>query len=316
MLSAITQAAENGYKVVVFTGGEPTLAGDSLLRGVEQASARGLVTRVVTNAWWATEDEVAYRWAVSLVRAGLNEINFSTGDQHTRFVPLENVIRACHAVLQAGLRTICIMVEVVRERSITAASITQHPAYEELMRTFPDAQIHILESPWMPMSPFAPAAYPDRMTANRSNLGRFSGCNSCLSTTTVQADGKIAACCGLGMRSIPELQIGHVGETTLKEADRIAADDFLKRWIRVEGPMRILAWAATHNPSIKWEDMYAHICQACLRLYKDPDVRAVVREHHREKVADVLFAEWLLYHYNPSPPHTDAAQTGEGWCSR
>jgi hypothetical protein len=310
MLSAIDQAAENRYKAIVFTGGEATLAGDDLLQAIQRASSFGITTRLVTNAWWAKDDEAANRLAMSWVRAGLKEINFSTGDQHARFVPLENILRACKAALLAGLRTICIMVELVRDRTITEGSITSHPAFKGLA-SFPDARIHILESPWMPMSPSLPGAYPEGLTANSSNLGKFGGCDSCLNTTTVQADGKIAACCGLGMRGIPELQIGHIGSTTLADADKAAADDFLKRWIRVEGPVRILSWAATHNPKIQWENMYAHRCQACIRLYKDPAVRAAIREHHEEKISDVLFKEWLLHHFEPDGAVTDVKQINE-----
>ena len=40
--------------------------------------------------------------------------------------------------------------------------------------------------------------------------------------------------------------------------------------------------------------MYAHRCQACLRLYQDPVVRTVVSHSYEEKVADVMFGEWLL----------------------
>ena len=43
--------------------------------------------------------------------------------------------------------------------------------------------------------------------------------------------------------------------------------------------------------------MYAHKCQACIRLYTDPTIRRVVSEHYESKVLDVLFAEWLLYDY-------------------
>src|SRR5581483_3585800 len=45
MLRVIGEAADNGYKVVVFTGGEPTLAGADLLEGIRLARSRGLVAR-------------------------------------------------------------------------------------------------------------------------------------------------------------------------------------------------------------------------------------------------------------------------------
>jgi hypothetical protein len=111
----------------------------------------------------------------------------------------------------------------------------------------------------------------------------------------VQADGEISPCCGLGIRFVSELRIGNIRDTTLEQADRRASEDFLKRWIHVEGPERILAWAAAHDPSIEWENRYAHRCQACIRLYKDPKVRRVIADRHEEKMASVDAAEAVLY---------------------
>ena len=193
-----------------------------------------------------------------------------------------------------GLR-VAIMVEVVKERTTTKDTLEQHPDFQSVVSDFPPACIQIHESPWMPLAPSTVQQYPAGVSINRSNVSACHGCRSVLATTTVQADGRIAACCGLGMRLIPELQLGHIADTNLDEADRKASDDFLKQWIRVEGPERILAWAATHDNTIKWENMYGHQCQACLRLYTDPAVRNVIRAHHKEKLVDVLFADWLLY---------------------
>jgi hypothetical protein len=126
------------------------------------------------------------------------------------------------------------------------------------------------------------------------------GCENILSTTTIEPSGSIRACCGIASRQISELLIGNIHDIGLADADRVASDDFLKRWIRVDGPESILAWAASHDPAIQWEHMYAHRCQACLRLYGDPRVRQVIMECHKEKLADVIFAEWLLFHYKPN----------------
>jgi hypothetical protein len=226
----------------------------------------------------------------------LNEINFSTGDEHSRFVSLDNVIRATRAALEAGL-VVAIMVETVRDRRTTKETIEDHPEFRQLVEAFPVARSILIESPWMPLSPTQVQEYPPGTAIDRSTLAMCRGCDSVLSTTTVEADGSIRACCGIGMRQIPELRIGHITEVTLAEADHIASDDFLKRWIRVEGPERILAWASSYDPDIKWEGMYAHRCQACHRLYKDSRVREVIAKRHEEKIADVLFHEWLLFHY-------------------
>jgi len=313
MLAAIEQALDSDYKVVVFTGGEPTLAGEDLLRGIRLVDSRGVCSRVVTNAWWATDEAAADSKLAELVSAGLKEINFSTGDQHARFVPVDNIMRGARAAAKIPLKTIVIMMETVEERTITKETILQHPEYKRIQQEFPRAKVRIVESPWMPLSPRMVTKYPPGMAVSKTNLPIHTGCSSCLGTTTVQADGRIAACCGLGMRSIPELQLGHVRDTTIREADERGENDFLKRWIRVEGPEKILAWASRHDPEIVWEDMYAHRCQSCMRLYKDPKVRSVIREHHQEKIPDVIFSEWLLYHYEQAGPAADESVSGEGY---
>lgn len=295
--SVIDQAHDNGYKLVVFTGGEATLVGKDLLCAIRKASSLGFFVRLVTNAHWAISDRKAQFYMNELVESGLTEINFSTGDQHTRFVPLENVIRATYAAVKKKLN-VAIMVEHVKERVVTKETVEDHTEFKRIFQEFPTAKINVHESPWMPLSPHEISTYSEGIMANRSNLASYPGCDSVLSTTTIQADGKIGACCGLGMRLIPELHLGTIYETKLADADEKAANDFLKRWIHIEGPEHILAWASKYDSDIKWEDMYAHKCQACIRLYKDPKVRKVIGEHHKEKIADVLFGQWLVSNYS------------------
>lgn len=295
MLSMIDQAGDLGYGLVVFTGGEATLARKHLFLGLKQAAARGLSTRLVTNGYWARTPTAATRLVQQLVDSGLTEINFSTGDQHTRFVPVETVLRGVRAAVEFDL-AVALMIEVVAGRDVTEQTIRSHNAFVSIEEDHPHAEISIHESPWMPLTHHKKHRYPKGFAADRDNVQLKDGCDSILSATTLQADGKIGACCGIGMRAVPELQVGDIHSSTLAEADKNAADDLLKRWIRLEGPERILSWAADHDPRIEWEDRYAHKCQACLQLYRDPLVGDVIREHHGEKLADIVFGEWLLYH--------------------
>ncbi|MBP2323329.1 hypothetical protein JOF56_003714 [Kibdelosporangium banguiense] len=291
----IDQASDNEYLVVVFTGGEPTLAGANLLAAIKYARKRNLVTRIVTNGYWALSPSAARHKVRRLFDAGLDEINFSTGDEHARFVPLERLFLAARAAIERQL-PLTIMVETRAQRRITAAAIAKHPDYVRLRRDHPNVAIPLRESPWMPIEPDLIENYPAGMAADRSNVMARKGCDSVLTTTTIQADGSIAACCGLGMRTVPELLVGHIENTTLAQADERAGNDFLKHWLRVEGPERILAWAAEHDTSIEWEGMYAHRCQACIRLYRDTSVRRVIKDFHSEKIVDVIASEYILFY--------------------
>lgn len=296
MIAAIDDAYNLGYKVIVFTGGEATLAGPNLLKGIQRASSHGLTVRLVTNAHWAFNDKVSEKRLSEFCLAGLDEINFSTGDQHSRFIPISNIIRATKYSVKLGI-PVSIMIETVKDSLVTKDYIENLPEFIQLRDEYPNSYINLLESPWMPLSPMQRYEYPEGLAINRFNLQRVRGCDSILKTTTIQANGRITACCGLGMREIPELQLGHINDISIGEAEEIASLDFLKKWIKIEGPERILAWAAEHDESIEWEDMYAHRCQACVRIYTDPNCRKVIEEYHQEKMLDVLTSEWLLYHY-------------------
>jgi hypothetical protein len=292
VFAAIEEARELGFYNVVFTGGEATLRWRELLAAIEHATRLGLPTRVVTNAHWARTLERARTKLGELRDAGLVEINYSTGDEHIRFIPLDHVANAIVAALEIVL-PVHVMVELRETRAITRDTVLGHP----LIAALPDSEresVRVIESPWMPLDPYRRNDYPIGATATRENVGLRTGCESVLQTYTVQADGRIGACCGLGLRQIGELNVATVDEPdTLATAIARAEADFLKLWIHYVGPEKILSWAASHDPDIGWEGAYAHHCQACARIYRDPAVRRVIRDHYEEMVSSVFAAAWL-----------------------
>lgn len=274
--SAIRQAAQEGFRIVAFTGGEPTLMGQWLLRGIELARSLGLETRLVTNGWWAKYPEDAAKKVRDLAEAGLDEIAFSTGDQHARFVPVASIVAGVCAAVAAGLRVV-VIVEIVKPRQVTRAMLEQLPEIQAIRAAHPAQALQMFESPWMPLDPRHIESYPPGIAVNNGNLARRGGCDDIFGTTTISPDGGISACCGIGMRLIPDLQLGNIADTSLATAWHSSRSDPLKRGLRSHGPERLLAWAATQDPSIEWENMYAHRCQACIRLFTDPKVKRVFR---------------------------------------
>jgi len=172
-------------------------------------------------------------------------------------------------------------------------------------------RIKILESPWMPLEPYTIEQYPERIAIDRHNLGWRPGCDNVMQTYTLQADGRIGCCCGIGMSKIAELNVGSVvNEKPLHSAIEEAENDFLKLWIRWKGPERILAWAADIDQRIRWEGMYAHHCQACARVYRDPRVAAVIREHYESVMAEVIQSGWMNEEFVPNALAPAPAQMG------
>ena len=311
LLDYIEQAADLGtIRLVCFSGGESFLLGEDLVELVERCSRRGLLTRVVTNGYWATSKRAA-RWRLSpLVEAGLNEINFSTGDDHVKFVPLERVVLGMAASLDYGMG-MALMIEARAERRVTRQDIIRLAAreYPALCAALEGGRFPIIESPWMQFSPDSgPIRQESSVLLNSRNVHLREPCKSVLSTVVVTPSEELGMCCGLPREDIPDLHAGSLLRSPMADLIRGSAHDFLKIWLFVEGPEKILAWAASKDSSIDWENRYAHNCDACRAVYGDPKVMRVIERHYEEKYDGVLFKYAL---YLAGPPRADGTRCAE-----
>ncbi len=283
---AIDEAAALNFVNVVFTGGEPTLAGVTLHRALAYARSRGLHTRIVTNGYWARSLPAARKKLGELIDYGLQEINYSSGDEHAKFVPTE---RVCHAILAAYQAGINFHVNI---EGGAGTRINKHHFLNNVLLAGIDREYlntRIEESPWMPLSPVEKGDYPPDWYTSKDNLQARSGCGSLLQTIVLQANGEVGACCGLGLKQIPELNVSKVSEANpVRLAIERSESDMLMLLIHYLGPERILAWAGQKDAGIAWENMYAHRCQACKRLYSDPAIAAVLEKHIDEHLGDLI----------------------------
>lgn len=282
-------------RLIVFSGGECFLLGKDLDEAVKHAASLGLQTRCVTNSYWASTKQKALARLQTLKDAGLCELNISTGDNHQRFVSEECVINGAEAAVDLGLVTV-IVVEIQRERRVTKEQLVKSARIAALLdRPDADRSFRIIESPWMPSRFERNVPQARTRLVNRTNVQLRRGCDSVLATLVATPyANKVGVCCGLSREQIPELNIRwSPGETLTQMYDR-SCSDFIKIWLYVEGPERIVAWAASIDRSIDWEDRYAHRCHACLALYRDPKIVAVVKEHYAERIDDILLRYALM----------------------
>jgi hypothetical protein len=289
--------------LVVFSGGECFLLRDDLVAAVRHATELGLRTRCVTNGFWAKRLPHGRRRLQALVDVGLSELNVSTGDFHQRWVDPVTVVNAVSLSVELGLDKTVLMVELQKERRVTAAQLGNDPHIRDLLATAQD-RFKILESPWMPMRYDEVIDQPAEALLNHRNVHLRTGCRSVLRTIVVTPNRDFGFCCGLTREHIPELNVPWDGGS-LDAALESAGRDFVKIWLHVDGPERILAWAAGKDPRIEWEDRYAHHCHACLALFDDPVVRDTIRTHYRERVDDVL-ARYVTELRQHQGTHADA----------
>jgi hypothetical protein len=274
-------------RLVVFSGGECFLLGDDLIAAVAHATELGLATRCVTNGYWAKSVKHGRRRLQALRDVGLGELNISTGDYHQQWVAEETVANAALLGVELGMKQTLVVVETQATRRVSAASfLAANPALHQHAAS-PDGHFRVLESPWMPMELSARIEQDTSRLVNRTNVHLRGGCTSILRTAVLTPHRKYGYCCGLSREQIPELNAPWTPGAVESIVDR-GANDFIKIWLYVDGPERILAWAGSRNPAIDWENRYAHHCHACLALFADPVVRETIVRHYRERVDDVM----------------------------
>lgn len=280
-------------KVVVFSGGECFLLGDDLVKAVRFASERGVKTRCVTNGYWATSIEAGRKRLQELKEAGLDELNISTGDFHQKWVSEQSVVNAACLGVEMKLDSTLIVVEAQKERQVTADTVLQNEQLKYLWDSTSRNEFRIIESPWMPRSVDEVIEQSDRLMLSRNNLHLKKGCDNIFNTAVITPDNQVGLCCGLTREQIPELSIPWK-KNFLSEHLEEAGKDFIKIWIFIDGPEKILAWAASKNPQIDWENRYAHHCHVCLRIFKDSLVQQTIQKYYKERVNDVLMRYNLI----------------------
>jgi len=87
-----------------FSGGEPLLHFDCVVRLIEETRAQGVPEcTITTNGFWGEDPETALEYATRLRDAGLSRIHVSVDAFHEAFVPLEAVRGALRTAQEAGL---------------------------------------------------------------------------------------------------------------------------------------------------------------------------------------------------------------------
>jgi hypothetical protein len=280
MLALIDSVAKEfpSVKIAVFTGGECFLLGKSLDKLVSHAKSKGLLTRCVTNGFWARTPAIAAKRIGELQAAGLTEINFSAGFAHQEFVPSESVLNGAISAAKSGMLAI-VSVENSTAGEKGGEALSKHPLMVQFRKEYPEKAglISILDTVWVGEGSFGD-----------NGRSRRRPCDNIMDSLVIMPDLKLKSCCGLSVNSIPEMNMGNVSPLNIRAKHAEQFDDFLKIWIKVDGPEGIIEYVKGKCPGID-TPKFSHPCQACKFLYATPEIRSYIREHFQEKVADVLF---------------------------
>ena len=273
----------NGYiKVLSLTGGEPLFDIGKFRRVAECAANHGLLTAVVTNAYWATDPGRAAEVLRSI--PPLAALSISTDSYHQKWIPIERIFNAIEAARVCSIPcSVAICTESVDdpeyrsllarlESTIGAENIT---TVTTLLagRALVTIQANVCKTTAEP-APYCcvPAAAP-----------------------VIFPDGRVIACIGplITLKAEHPLVLGNAREMPLEQIfDRAEVNPVLHA-LRVWGPAKLveLARAAGLQAELPSEFVEGNVCDACYRVFSRPALAPFLNS----LVSDAEFARVTAY---------------------
>jgi hypothetical protein len=265
-------------EIVVFTGGESTLLANDLFEAISYCAERGLATRLVTNAIWATNECATEQMIEELVDAGLTEINYSTDDFHCVWIPIDNIKRAWMASKGKGFETVLIA-------NCSGPHSTVTPEY---LQDFLNEEITIITNEDAIKTLPPPAPDGTRYLISRSAISKigngarlrdryfmpykdldhkqlYGGCPGLMDPPTLNADGTLGVCCGINTEYNRILTFGKFEDVVSNNFKTSEFNTLLLEAIRILGPSYLFHLASESATAIT--DIEARTaCEVCERL--------------------------------------------------
>ena len=276
-------------RLVVFSGGECFSLKDDLYQAIYYAHKKGLITRVVTNGYWAVSYEKALGILVLLKELGLNELNLSTGDDHQKWVPFDNIVNAIRAAAKVDLPCL-VNIETNPSSQFSEEDFKNHEELKEYIR---DNKVIFSSGIWIPFD------MEDKIKrdTNYNELIKHRyvqrpiishGCNSLFESIPIDPEGIVYACCGLACRKAKFLKIGNMNTAGINKIYTRQFDDFLKVWAYVDGPKFILNKIAMETGKNIEVNADMHNCEACLLLLNDPSKIEYIKNNISRYISEVV----------------------------
>jgi hypothetical protein len=283
---ACLQAMPAFCDTVSFTGGEPLLYPQEIIRLTREAHHRGLHSAVVTGAGWVANERRAQETIGALAEAGLKRMTISWDEYHEEHSPrwravtlariatekgievrVTVVVRAggCSTEYQEGFDGLPVALQFTRPIRLGAAA------------TLPDDHFY-----WTQEPPHGP-------------------CSAVLKPL-IDCDGTVYACCGPSLyshRSSP-LILGHAEREPLDQILRRAQEDPILEVIALVGPYglyRLLQEAGLVGTSgYQPRQRYSSICDLCLDITNRPELVQAVRQQLTDRSGRALVAAARMWH--------------------
>ena len=262
VIRALDAARTRSCKMVNFSGGEPFILGESLIKMITAARARALPVRVTTGAYWSRNYQTSCQRLEPLVDAGLNQLVVSCGDMHQAYVPLNNVVIAAQAAYAYNL-SIYINIGTTSRSKIKM---------KEVVQSFAAADIPLPLIRESPLIPFGRGK--ESIPANDLFLRPVSDlsgpCPSMTKNPTVHPDGTLSGCASILSRECRPLTFGNIHQYPINSLIGEMDGHPLAAWIHKVGVVELKNLIEA-NTSLRFQDEYVNICHLCGDLLHNRD---------------------------------------------
>ncbi len=239
---------------ISFTAGEPFIYFDDLLELVDLSHDKGIFTRVVTNSFWAKDEDAADQHLRRLQTNGLCQLRLSYSRWHQQHVPRENIVNAAKACMKSGVEYFVSFVTDFSE---------EDDSYEQFLRDnglkyFPE-----------------PVIYAGRADAfGRDQLFTDFQENRCSMNPYLAPDLTMYACCDAGTQftTTDFFKLGTLTEHTAEQLFAKYEQSRLYNCIRSLGISTIASFAG-----IKARDIVTYRkCDLCKVLFDAPETLSLL----------------------------------------
>lgn len=275
-------------KIVVLTGGECFLDFGYLISLIKHINSLGMLSRVVTNAFWATNKGTALRMLTECHATGLNEINISTGDEHLEYVPLEYIKNAINSAVELGL-TVVVNIESGKDCIFKVGNFLNDENLKNYIsrRDGISPRLSIINGMWMPFTNQSLMHLPKM--EQRVFHPCKDRCFNLFNSITISPDNRLLACCGLPVKYIKELNLGNLYKYSIADLYKSQFEDFLKIWLYVDGPYKILSFLENKlEKSIPELNCLSHTCFYCAVLFTNGEYLDAAKKYYKEIFSSVL----------------------------
>ncbi|KDM90106.1 radical SAM protein [Photobacterium galatheae] len=287
ILDTVNAIDPEKIKMVAFTGGEPFLLYSTLLKAVEIASKKGVTTRVVTSAYFATSENNARKKLKELKDFGLDEISISWDDYHEEYVDFDVVRNAFLVSKSLGIRAAINIVQDANSKwdvSRVVLEMNGHCTEED-----------VLCETNLNLTGRAKEKLSERNSRNNRLLGP---CPYVLSGPTLNAKGNLLACCGVIEEQGPLVISNELIPSEIMSDIENSYSNLLHKWLYLRGPFALLEEIRKKfDVPIPLEEHIGGNCESCQILFGSEYFGYAV-EILKDKAQEIVNEEFLLSSMN------------------